>query len=85
MNSGYIDYAEKNNLMILFPQTWITEANFPYNPKGCWDWFGWTGSNYASKKGTEASWMMSFIQAVSANPKSFILQTQPHWEALNQK
>lgn len=85
VNSGYIDYAEKNNLMILFPQTWITEANFPYNPKGCWDWFGWTGSNYASKKGAEASWMMSFIQAVSVNPKSFILQAQPHWEALNQK
>ena len=85
VNSGYIDYAEKNNLMILFPQTWITEKNYPYNPKGCWDWFGWTGHNYANKNGAEAKWMMKFIDQITKNPKEAILSTRPHFEALEQK
>lgn len=70
--AGYMDYVEKNNLMVLFPQTWITADNYPYNPKGCWDWFGWTGRDYATNKGKEASWLMNWIQEVKTSPKSFI-------------
>lgn len=82
VNAGYIDYAEKNNLMILFPQTWITEENYPYNPKGCWDWFGWTGSNYATTQGTEAAWLSKYISEVSKNPAQFIIPSKPHFEML---
>lgn len=77
MDAGYIDYAEKNNLMILFPQTWITSNNYPYNPKGCWDWFGWTGENYATNTGSEAKWLMDFIHSVASNPKKHIMQQRP--------
>lgn len=82
MNAGYIDYAEKNNLMILFPQTWITEENYPYNPKGCWDWFGWTGSNYATTEGAETAWLSKYITEISKNPIRFILPNKPHFEML---
>lgn len=75
MDSGYIKYAEKNNLMILFPQTWVSEDSFPLNPNGCWDWFGATGKDYANKKGPEASWLMAYIQKISQNPRSFILSS----------
>jgi len=72
-NSGFIEYAEKNNLMILFPQTWITEDNYPYNPKGCWDWYGWTGANYATQFGAEPQWLINYIKKIKKEPKSYIL------------
>lgn len=77
LDSGYIEYAEQNDLMVLFPQTWITEKSFPYNPKGCWDWFGWTGENYATNTGSETKWLMGFIQSISANPKKRIMPVKP--------
>lgn len=82
LNAGYIDYAEKNNLMVLFPQAWITEKNYPYNPKGCWDWFGWTGSNYATVNGAETAWLSNYILSVSKEPLKFILTAKPHFEKL---
>jgi poly(3-hydroxybutyrate) depolymerase len=80
MDSGYANYAEENNLMILFPQTWITENNFPYNPKGCWDWFGWTGDNYATNSGAETKWLMDFIRSVAANPKKHFINVRPQFD-----
>jgi hypothetical protein len=76
MDSGYLDYVENNKLIVLFPQTWITEDNYPLNPKGCWDWFGWTGREYATNQGTEARWLMTWIQEIRKNPKAFIRSAQ---------
>lgn len=80
LDSGYIEYAEANDLMILFPQTWITEKSYPYNPKGCWDWFGWTGDQYATKKGAESKWLMPFIRAIAENPSARILPVKPKFD-----
>lgn len=80
--SGYIELAERNNLMILFPQTWITADNYPYNPKGCWDWFGANNSDYATNKGIETSWLIQYIHNISAKPKNFILSKKPEFEKL---
>ena len=71
-DAGYLDYVEKNNLIVLFPQTWIGVDNYPLNPKGCWDWYGWTGRDYATRKGSEVKWLMSWIEEIRKNPKSFI-------------
>ncbi len=80
LDSGYINYGEANDAMILFPQTWITENNYPYNPHGCWDWFGWTGESYATNGGIEAKWLMDFINSVSKNPEKHILKVKPKIE-----
>lgn len=82
LDSGYIKYAEKNNLIIIFPQTWITEANFPYNPKGCWDWFGWTTDKYATNGGHETKWLDNWIKNVSQNPKEYVISDRPHYKEL---
>jgi poly(3-hydroxybutyrate) depolymerase len=73
--SGYAEYAEDvtNHVMILFPQTQITSDNYPGNPNGCWDWFGWTGSDYATNKGVETSWLNSYVQSVRQDPKNFFM------------
>ncbi len=80
LDSGYINYAEQNDVMILFPQAWISENNYPYNPKGCWDWFGWTGENYATNTGSEASWMIHFIHSIAKNPKSHLMNSKPKFD-----
>ncbi len=73
-DSGYLEYVEKNNIMVLFPQTWIRAGNYPLNPKGCWDWFGWTGPDYATNKGSEPAWLMKWIEQVQGEPQKFILK-----------
>lgn len=72
--SGYAEYAEDpaNRVMIFFPQTQITDANYPGNPKGCWDWYGWTGLEYATNKGSETSWLIRQIQKIRQSPVSLI-------------
>ncbi|MEN0060079.1 MAG: PHB depolymerase family esterase, partial [Bdellovibrio sp.] len=43
--AGYNNWAEKNNIVVLYPSAKIAELN----PRGCWDWFGYTGANYLDK------------------------------------
>lgn len=76
-SSGYIDYVEANDIMVLFPQTDITELNYPLNPKGCWDWYGWTDANYATNNGAEPKWLMAWIQELRKAPQSFIMKQVP--------
>lgn len=47
-NTGYLEWAASNNLIVLFPQS---VKNPPLNMNGCWDFWGFTGSDYASKDG----------------------------------
>lgn len=47
-HSGLNEWAESNNIIILYPQV-IRSYLIPYNPQGCWDWWGYTGTNYATK------------------------------------
>lgn len=72
--AGYADYAEveSNHLMIYFPQTHIGVDNYPANPNGCWDWYGWTGADYATNKGVESSWLIKQIHQVQINPKVMV-------------
>lgn len=73
--AGYLDYVnDENRLMVLFPQTWIGIDNYPGNPKGCWDWYGYTGSEYLTKQGRESSWLMRLIQQVTKNPRGQIVK-----------
>jgi poly(3-hydroxybutyrate) depolymerase len=41
-NSGFLQVAEKNGIIIVFPQAKKTKEN-PYT---CWDIYGYTGPNY---------------------------------------
>ncbi|UIF84680.1 hypothetical protein [Cupriavidus sp. UYPR2.512] len=42
-HAGYNPWADTNDIVVLYPQT-IASAVTPYNPKGCWDWWGYTDS-----------------------------------------
>ena len=55
-HAGYNYWAESNGIVVLYPQTtaW-SESSFPIseNPKGCWDWWGYSGNNYYTKSGKQ--------------------------------
>jgi len=60
--TGINRWAESNKLVVLYPQTKSSNV-MPFNPQGCWDWWGYTDANYATRSGKQ-------IQAVSAMVKA---------------
>jgi len=63
--TGYNEIAETNSLIILYPQALKTELN----PKGCWDWWGITGPDYASQIGAQISTIHKMLLYLS-NPSN---------------
>jgi hypothetical protein len=59
LHAGYNEWADTNAIIVLYPQTTATnkppsfDPTAPLNPNGCWDWFGFTDSNYATKTGSQ--------------------------------
>lgn len=56
---GLNNWAESNNIIVLYPQVQTTLIS---NPDACWDWWGYTGKNYAFKTGPQ----MAFVHKVQA-------------------
>jgi poly(3-hydroxybutyrate) depolymerase len=53
-DAGYNRWADAHRLIVLYPQTiarpgWSFGGGFLYNPRGCWDWWGYTGAEYHTK------------------------------------
>jgi poly(3-hydroxybutyrate) depolymerase len=44
-DTGFARWADRNRLIVLFPQTAAT----PMNPQACWDWWGYTGSEFLTR------------------------------------
>jgi poly(3-hydroxybutyrate) depolymerase len=44
-DTGFADWAETNNLVVLFPQV----AASTLNPLSCWDWWGYTGLGFLTR------------------------------------
>lgn len=59
--TGFNDWAEANNLIILYP--YVKSTTIPYNPLACWDWWGYTGTMYPTKYGIQISFTKNLIQA----------------------
>ena len=72
--AGYNRWADTNRLVVLYPQT--TPRNGPgfrdwrwsyvFNPRGCWDWWGYTGLQYANKTGPQIRAIKAMIDRLSA-------------------
>lgn len=55
--SGLNEWAESNKIVVLYPQ--VSESDS--NPHACWDWFGYTGTNYAKKEGAQQEALMKLV------------------------
>ena len=60
-HTGYGQYAEELNIIVIFPQV----NNSTLNPKGCWDWWGYTSPAYASKLGLQMSSVREMLERVA--------------------
>jgi len=55
--SGYLRWAEANDIVLAFPQVVPGAAN----PYACWDWWGYTGANYLYRDGAQMSVLANWI------------------------
>ena len=62
--SGYNRWAEANRLIVLYPQA-IKRYFGIYNPRGCWDWWGYTGPQYATKEGPQIRAVKAMLERLS--------------------
>lgn len=58
--AGYNRWAEANDIVVLYPQ--VDKSG--QNPKGCWDWFGYTGADYALKSGRQIQAIGKMMEAL---------------------
>ncbi len=54
-NAGYNEWAEANKIIVLYPQVSSSgKLGTPtQNPLGCWDWWGYSGTEYATRDGVQ--------------------------------
>lgn len=61
--SGYLPWAETNGIVLAFPQV-VESKVMPMNPHGCWDWWGYTGEDYASRTGRQPTVLVDWIRSL---------------------
>ena len=64
MLSGYLSWAEANNIVLAFPQV-EKSMMAPLNPHGCWDWWGYTGDDYHRRSGKQMKTVVDWLQGLS--------------------
>lgn len=60
VHAGYNEWAEGSNIIVLYPQA----KSGPGNPNACFDWFGYTGSDYATRNGVQMKAIKAMIDRV---------------------
>ncbi|MGH8501024.1 MAG: extracellular catalytic domain type 2 short-chain-length polyhydroxyalkanoate depolymerase [Gammaproteobacteria bacterium] len=67
-HAGYNEWAEANDIVVLYPQTGEDAVN------QCWDWWGYTDpgveQNYATKNGVQMAAIEAMIGRVIGKPRS---------------
>lgn len=64
--AGYNEWAESNNLLVLYPQV-ASSKIAPLNPLGCWDWWGYTGEEYATRNGAQIRVVMRMLDDLAGD------------------
>lgn len=71
-NTGLNQFAESNNFIVLYPQAKKSLLN-PNNPKGCFDWWGYTSPitpiinslKYATKQGKQMNSVWGMLNTLA--------------------
>ena len=62
-DGGYNEWAEANKIIILYPQ--IADSYIPFNPNGCWDWWGYTDEHYLDHQSLQMTQIQNMIKKIS--------------------
>jgi poly(3-hydroxybutyrate) depolymerase len=67
-DAGYNAWADSNRIIVLYPQIRSRSGpalgswKFVMNPKGCWDWWGYTGANYHTRDGVQIKGVAAMVE-----------------------
>jgi hypothetical protein len=61
-DTGFANWADANRLIVLFPQ--VTTSTL--NPQACWDWWGYTGREYLTRKGPQVVAVRRMLDRLAA-------------------
>jgi poly(3-hydroxybutyrate) depolymerase len=66
-HAGYNAWAARHATVILYPQVSTTPFAWyapwlPLNPQGCWDWWGYSGADYAVRSGVQIKAIAAMIE-----------------------
>jgi len=67
--AGYNRWAASNRLIVLYPQVVARTASWTFNPRGCWDWWGYTGAAYATKDAPQMRAVLAMVERLGSQPK----------------
>ncbi|MCM2324680.1 MAG: hypothetical protein NDJ90_15580, partial [Oligoflexia bacterium] len=62
--AGYNEWAEANKMVVLYPAVGTNRDN----PYGCWDWWGYTGPEYATREGKQLKAFKAMIDRLASKP-----------------
>jgi len=63
-HAGFNGWAESNSIIVLYPQT--TSSSFmPFNPQGCFDFWGYSGNDAYFKTGSQMTAVKKMIDKIS--------------------
>jgi poly(3-hydroxybutyrate) depolymerase len=65
-SAGYNRWADTNRLIVLYPQVRKTEGFFSDNPKGCWDWWGYTGAGWDDKRSVQMRAIVAMVNRLKS-------------------
>jgi poly(3-hydroxybutyrate) depolymerase len=63
--AGYNRWADANRIVVLYPQIQKSRV-WPFNPRGCWDWWGYSGPHYAARSGSQLASVHRMLEALGA-------------------
>lgn len=69
-SAGYNAWAETNGIIVVYPQARsrsylsLGSSRFFFNPKGCWDWWGYTGHHYATRQSPQIESVKRMVDAL---------------------
>lgn len=74
-STGYNELADTNNIIVLYPQVQASEL-IPFNPKGCWDFWGYSSPlqafgmvNFYSKQAPQMAAVKAMLDRLSHRRK----------------
>ncbi len=65
-DAGFNRWADVYDVAVLYPQTRASFA--PLNPQACWDWWGYSGADYDTRKGVQLRWLVNAVRALGLPP-----------------
>ena len=63
-DAGYNRWADAHRLVVLYPQAKASRL-WPLNPEGCWDWWGYTDADYATRRGPQLAAVRAMVRALA--------------------